>query len=255
MNIYQLTEKSQAEKAYPCTTESSAHFWAVGLPLSRSWFAENLGNYIEGFHIEDDDGIVIGHIYWAPTESALVPYWVEDHVAFIYCDWIQHHHRGKGYMKALFEAFLDHLANNDFKGILVDGTDIEEYMHASHFAKRGFQVMRETNGGKLMYYPLAKDKVLVEHLSSQVKREEKTPVEVLVIGSLACPVGSAALLYIRKLAHELGNQVNLVEVKADNEAKKCYGMADGIFINGKIKFFGPVSEDEVREAIIEEIRS
>lgn len=252
MNVYRMTDKQQAEKAYPCAVSTPSPFWADGMPLSRAWFADNLGEYVEGFHLEDDAGEVIGHIYWVPSEKALVPYRIEDRVAFLYCEGVQRQHRGRGGMRMLFDTFVDFLRAEGYKGILVDGTEIEDYMHHRHFARRGFQVIRKSNGGKTMYLPLRQATVQVEPLTSRVTREGTAPVEVLIIGSLSCPVGASAVLAIRKVAREFGDQVAVKEVPAGIEAMTRYGVADGIFINGKSKFFGPVREAQIRKAIQEE---
>jgi hypothetical protein len=156
-------------------------------------------------------------------------------------------------MRALFSAFIEHLKDEGYKGVLVGATDYEGYMHHSHFAKRGFRVIREEGGGKLMYLPLSKAEVEVEPLVENIPVEGKAPVEVLVIGSRFCPVGAATVVYLRKVAAELGDKVALVEVPAGPEALARYGVADGIFINGRPSFFGPVTEDEVRAAIHREL--
>ena len=57
------------------------------------------------------------------------------------------------------------------------------------------------------------------------------------------------VLYLRKVAAEFGDRVSMVEVPAGLEALARYGVADGIFINGKHIFFGPVTADQVRTAI------
>ncbi len=253
MNVYRVRDRQKAEKAYPCATESPSPFWADGLPLSRAWFADNLGEYVEGFHLEDEAGQVIGHIYWAPSERALVPYRIEHHVAFIYCEWVQRQHQGRGGMRILFDTFVDFLRSEGYKGILVDGTDFEGYMHHSHFAKRGFRVIRESDGGKLMYLPLSQKTVSVEPLSARVTRERRAPVEVLVIGSRFCPVGASAVLAVRRVAQELGDQVAVKEVPATVQTLAQYGVADGIFVNGQPRFFGPVTEEQVRKVIQEEL--
>jgi len=252
MRIFSLTDPQEAAGAYPCATEAPRPFWADGLELSRSWFAESLGKHVEGLHVEEN-GRVIGHIYWAPSERALVPYRTEPGVAWIYCEWIQRSHQERGYMRALFSAFIEHLKDEGYKGVLVGATDYEGYMHHSHFAKRGFRVIREEGGGKLMYLPLSKAEVEVEPLVENIPVEGKAPVEVLVIGSQFCPVGAATVVYLRKVAAELGDKVALVEVPAGPEALARYGVADGIFINGRPSFFGPVTEDEVRAAIHREL--
>lgn len=252
MRIVRLCASEEAAKAYPCTTESPRPFWAEGLELSRKWFAENLGNYVEGFHLEEG-GKVIGHIYWAPSERALVPYKTEPGVAWLYCEWIQHSYRGRGYMRALFSAFLEQLKGEGYKGVLVGTTNYEGYMHHSHFTKRGFQPVQGRNEG-LLFLPLGQASVWVESVEAKVTREGIAPVEVLVIGSFFCPVGAATVLYLRRVASEFGDLVALREVPAGSEALARYGVAEGIFINGKPRFFGPVSEAQVRNVLEDELR-
>jgi predicted N-acetyltransferase YhbS len=255
MRVYRVTSREEAQEAYPCATESPTPFWADGLPLSRAWFGENLGRHVEGLHLKDKTGQVIGHIYWAPSERALVPYRIEEGVAFLYCEWVQHQHQGRGCMQALFQAWVDFLHAERYKGILVDGTTFEGYMHFRHFAKRGFQTIREADGGRLMYLPLAQEKVSVEPLSPRIPREGVAPVEVVVIGSHFCPVGASAVLAIRRAAERLGPQVAVTEVPAGTETLAHYGVADGIFVNGRAMFFGPVTEEQVYAALKEELAS
>ncbi|NOX44146.1 MAG: GNAT family N-acetyltransferase [Caldiserica bacterium] len=248
MRIFSLRDPREAAGAYPCATESPRPFWADGLGLSRSWFAENLGAHVEGVHVEEE-GEVIGHIYWAPSERALVPYRTEPGVAWIYCEWIKRPHQGRGYMRALFSAFVEYLKGEGYKGVLVGATDYEGYMHYSHFAKRGFRVIQEGDGGKLMYLPLARETVEVEPLVPRIPVEGKAPVELFVVGSRFCPVGAATVLYLRKVAAEFGDRVSMVEVPAGPEALARYGVADGIYLNGMPVFFGPVTEEQVRAVI------
>ncbi len=252
MKVYRLSKREDAEKTYPCV-ESASTAWASGLPLARAWFAANLGKYVEGFHLEDDGGQVIGHIYWSPSERALVPYRIEESVAFLYCEWVQRQLQGRGYLQIFFEAFVDFLRADGYKGILVNSTGMETCMHYRHFAKRGFQALHEVKGGKLMYLPLTQPTVHVELLPPQVIATGTAPVEVVIVGSLFCPVMASAVLAMRKVAREVGDQVAVREMPAGTEGLARYGVADGILVNGKIKFSGPVTEDQVRTAIRQEL--
>lgn len=255
MKVRRVQPLDDIKQAYPCTSESPIPFWADGLPMSREWFAENLGKYVEGFHLTDEDGNTIGHIYWAPSSHALVAYEIEDRVAYLYCEWVQQRHRGKGGMHLLFQEFIEFLNSQGYKGLLVDGTEIEGYMHYEHFVKRGFQVLRQSDEGRLLYYPLSQSSVVVKPIPARVITEGKADVEVLVIGSRLCPVGASAVLAIRKVAQQFGERVSLQEVPASRKAIAQYGIADGILINGKAKFFGPVSQGQIRQAIEEELQS
>ncbi len=250
MQAYRVTGAREALRAFPCAEEAPLPFWIDGLPLARNSFAENLGRQIEGIHVEDDTGQVVGHIYWASSDRAVVPYHIEDGVAVVRCESVQVQHQGRGYMRLLFEAFADTLRDEGYKGIVVAGTDIDEYMHHRHFERRGF---RPLGIGGLLYLPLGQEAICVEPLTRRVGYEGTAPVEVLIIGSLFCPVGASAVLTIRRVAKELGDLVQLREVPAGREALSRYGVADGIFINGRAKFFGPVNEEQVRVSICEEL--
>lgn len=253
MKVRLVQTVEEVEHAYPCATESPIPFWAEALPLCRHWFAENLGTHIHGLHLDDENGQVVGHLYWAYSNQALAPYVIEDGAVYLYCNWVQRHYRGKGGMRLLFQTWVDSLNAQGCKGILVDGTDIEDYMHYRHFLKLGFRVMRESDGGKLLYYPLHQDSVTVEAISPKITPKSGDGVEILVIGSCFCPVGASALMAVRKIAAEYGDRVILKEIPASRETLAFYGVADGIFINGKAKFFGPVRECHVRKAIEEEL--
>jgi hypothetical protein len=159
---------------------------------------------------------------------------------------------GEGGMHMLFEEFVDYLHRRGFKGILVDATTIEGYMHQRHFLKRGFKILREIGDGKLLYYPISQQSVWVEPLQPHVTREGIAPVDILVIGSHFCPVAASAVLSLRKIAAELDGLVHLRELDANRSTIEHYGVADGIYINGKPAFFGPVNEATVRDAIRKE---
>jgi len=247
MEVRMLAALPEAAESYPCATGSPPPFWAEGLELSRRWLAENLGRHIEGFHLEED-GKVIGHLYWAPSEGALAPFRTEPRVAWLYCEWVQRPYRRQGGMRTLFSAFVHHLQAAGHKGVLVGATDYEDYMHRSHFAKRGFRPVEGAEG--LMYLPLRQASVDVEPLEQRVDPGGGSAVQVLAIGWLSCPVGAAAVLYLRRVAEELGDRVVLREVPAGPEAMEQYGVASGIFINGERAFFGPVTEAEVRARLL-----
>ena len=251
MKVYRVEGPAEVKQAYPCATEGG-HFWEEGLPLSREWFAENLGRYVEGWHAADEAGRVVGHLYWAPSERALVPYRLEEGAAFLYCEWVQRGFQGRGTMRLLFDAFVEELRAAGCKGILVDGTEIEGYMHRRHFEKRGFRPLGE---GLPMYLPLNQETVWVELLTPRIPTERTVPVDVLIIGSRFCPVGATTVLYLRRAAEDFPGQVVLREVPAGREALEQYGVADGIFLNGRTCFFAPTPEAQVREAIRREIGS
>jgi len=238
--------------SYCCMSEiRSGVSWAEHLPESRKWFKENLGKHVEGYHILDGDKVV-GHIYYASSENALVPFETEPKVAFIYCTEMLRDYTRKGYGKMMFDYAKSDLKKQGFKGILVDATDFQEYMHHSHFAKQGFKMIKEHNSMfKLMYFPLSKEKVEVKLLGLNYK-PSKDKVEITLFKQFFCPVSAYMYHLIKKIAKSFGDKVKIVEITPTLETVRKYGITDPL-INGKVKLFGPASEQDVRKAIQEEI--
>lgn len=237
--------------SYCCMSETPPGVsWAEFLPDSRKWFKENLGKHVEGYHILDN-GKIVGHIYYASSENALLPFETEPKVAFIYCTEILRDYMRKGYGKTLFDYAKTDLKKNGFKGIVVDATNFQEYMHHSHFTKQGFKVIKEHEPFKLMYFPLSKEKVEVKLLELNYK-PSKDKVEVTLFKNFFCPVGVSMYHLIKKVAQSFGNKVKIVEIEPTIETVRKYGATDPL-INGKTKFFGPASEQDVMKAIQEEI--
>jgi hypothetical protein len=57
---------------------------------------------------------------------------------------------------------------------------------------------------------------------------------------------------IKEVAQDFGDKVKIVEFEATTETMRKYGTAEPLF-NGKIKLYGPASEEDVKKAIQEEI--
>lgn len=237
--------------SYCCMSETPPGVsWTEHLPESRKWFKENLGKHVEGYHILDDSKVV-GHIYYASSENALVPFETEPKVAFIYCTEMLRDYMHKGYGKMMFDYMKNDLKKHGFKGILVDATDFQEYMHHSHFTKQGFKVVKEHGPFKLMYFPLSKEKVDVKVLELNYK-PSKGKVEVTLFKNFFCPVSGYMHHLIKKAARSFGDKLKIVEIEPTLETVRKYGTTDPL-INGKLKLLGPASEQDVKKAIQEEI--
>jgi ribosomal protein S18 acetylase RimI-like enzyme len=224
--------------------------WADFRPESRSWFKQNLGKHVEGYHLLDAKKVV-GHIYFSPSERAIVPFDVEPNVAFIYCTEMLQEYARKGYGKMMFDYAKSDLKERKFKGIIVDASDFEGYMHHTHFTKQGFKIIAEHPPFKLMYFPLSKEKVEAKPLKLNYQ-PSKDKVEVTLFKHSFCPVGSYMNSLLKRVAESFGENVKLVEVNLTLESVRKYGTTDPV-INGKVKLLGPASEEDARKAIQEEI--
>lgn len=236
---------------YCCMSETPPGVsWAEAVPESREWFKANLGRHVEGYHLLDGDKVV-GHIYYATSERAFLPVEVEPKVAVIYCTEMLRSYMSKGYGKTMFDYVKADLKKQGFKGILVEATDIKEYMYYEHFLKQGFKPIKEHVPFKLMYFPLKKAKVNVKLLKLNYK-PSREKVEVTLFKNFFCPVGAHMHHLIKKAAKSFGDKVKIVEIESTPETVRKYGVTDPL-INGKAKILGPASEDDVKKAIKEEV--
>ena len=236
---------------YCCVNEFPPDsFWSKALPESREWFKDNFGTHVEGYHLLDDSKVV-GHIYYASSDEAIVPYEVEPKVAFVYCTELLEEYMHKGYGRMMFDYAKDDLKRQGFKGVLVAATRLKEYMYYEHFLKQGFKIIMEHGSFKIMYFPIRKKSINIKPLALNYT-PSKDKVEVTLFKNFFCPVGVYMYHLTKKIAQSFEDKVKIVEIDATLEAARRYGITD-ILINGKVKTFGPASEEEVKKAIQEEI--
>lgn len=239
------------EATYCCMSElPPGHSWVEVLPESREWFKTNLGKHVEGYHVLDGDKVV-GHIYYATSEKALLPYKIESRVACIYCTEMLKDYMHKGYGKMMFDYMKNDLKEQGFKGIMIPATDFKEFMHYELFLKQGFKVIKEHKPYKIMYFPLTRERINVKILDLDYK-PSKDKVEVTLFNNFFCPVGAYMYHLVKKVAQSFGDKVKIVEIEGALETVRRYGTLEPL-INGKIKLIGPASEEDVRKAIQKEI--
>ncbi len=250
--VKRLTTQEEAQKSYCCMTEVPSP-WPEALCVCRDWIAQNLGRYIEGYHLEMADGEVVGHLYYALSGKALFAYDVEPEVAILYCEWVQRRYQGQGLGKRLFGDFLEEMRSLKVKGILVETTDLEGQMHYKHYQVRGFHLIYDAGHRKLAYLPLIQPEVRVRPMQPSMNTHKGAAVEIVVLNGYLCPFEVSTYLLLRQVAREFGSRVILREVLLTPETLRSYGASRGIFINGRQKLFGGEPEEAIRQAIQEEL--
>jgi hypothetical protein len=194
---------------------------------------------------------VVGFIYWARSEKALLLYEIEPMVACIYCTELLQDYKHKGHGRMMLDYMKNDLKKQGFKGIMVPATDLDVYMSYKDFLKQKFQIIKEHPPIKVMYYPLTKENIAIKTVDLGYK-PATDKVEVTLFRNFMCPVGAYMNHMIRKVAESFGDKIKIVERDATLETVHRYGTTDPL-VNGKMKFFGPVSEKTVKKAIQEEI--
>lgn len=252
VQVTSLAEVDQVQEAYSCMAEVPTP-WPEALEACRTWLAEKVGTVVHGLHLRDAAGNVIGHLYYAFSEQALVAYEIENGVAVVHCEWIQRRHQGRGYSRILFEGLIHRLEAEGCKGILVLATDDEQHMHYRHYAQRGFRSLHQDGVVRLMYYPLEQKTIVVAPLRRRIYTGYRYPVEVIVFTGDLCPYEATTSLLAVDVAREFGQRVNLKEIPATREALHTYGTAGGVWINGRRVPGGGLPEEAIRLAIREAV--
>ncbi len=249
--VQRLQNGADAQKAYCCMTEVPTP-WPDALCQCREWIARNLGRFVEGYHLLLAGSGVIGHLYYALSEKALFGYVIEPGIGVLYCEWVQRRFQGQGLGTQLFTVFSNEMRQAGVKGLLVEATDLVGQMHYQSYLKRGFQVIGEVGHRKLLYLPLSQAQVNARPLSPRIQTRRGIPVEVVIINGYQCPFDVSTHILLRQMAREFGERVILRDVWLTPENLQNYGASRGIFINGVQKLSGGESEDEIRQAILEE---
>jgi hypothetical protein len=227
--------------------------WPQALCQCRDWVAENLGRHVDGYHLKQQDGNVIGHLFFADSEQALISYQIEPRVGVLYCEWVQRRFQKKGLGKRLFDEFVSGQRKKHAKGILVETTDVPGQMHYSHYVSRGFEIIHEVSHQKLLYMPLASKSVSFRRRQARIQPQQGLPVEILILRGFLCPYEVSTQVQVQEVAEEFGDRVVLREVWLTPETLDKYGVASGVLINGKQKLAGGEPERAIRLAIIEEL--
>ena len=250
VSVQRLATPDDAQQAYCCMTEVPTP-WPQALCQCREWVAQNLGEHVEGFHVQLENGEVAGHLYYALSEYALIPYDIEESVGVLYCEWVQRRYQGHGLGRHLFEAFRDEMNRQAVKGILVENTETDGEGHLKRYLELGFKIVSESERGRLLYLPIDQGDVEFRPLVARIRPRQGIPVEILVIGGYMCPYEAATLLLLQEVSREFGDRVSLQQVPLTKETLGEFGVAKGIFINGRPSLSGAETEESIRQAIQE----
>jgi hypothetical protein len=126
-------------------------------------------------------------------------------------------------------------------------------MHIRHYQARGFEVIHQAGHRKLLYLPLTQATVSVRPLQPRILPRRRTPVEILILRGYMCPFEISTLVLLQEVSREFGDRVMVHQVGLTPETLAEYGVARGIFINGRLKLGGAETEESIRQSILEEL--
>jgi GNAT superfamily N-acetyltransferase len=250
VNVVSLSDPGQVQHACPCMEEVPTP-WPEALDACRDWIAGHLGNLVEGLHLEQPQDEVIGNLYYGFSERALIPYQAEAGVAILYCEWIQRRHQGRGYARLLFDAFTQDLSRRGYKGILAEPSAYEAGMSYEYLLGRGFKPLQDVGAKRLLYYPLAQPSIAVQPLDVRIVVRSRYPVEILAFSGGFCPCETATSMAALDVCREFGDRVVVRDVPITADSVRAYGVARGVYINGRPLPGDGLPEEAIRQAIRE----
>jgi hypothetical protein len=212
---------------------------------------QNLGRHVDGYHTVLPDGTVAGHLYYAPSERALIPYDVEPGAMVLYCEWIRPRFQGAGLGRRQFATFLDGARASDAKGVLVECRAPDPADAAALYRRRGFKTVLKEEDADVLYLPITQSEIRVTAEHPRLRLRHGRPVQIEILSGYRCPVDVATQLQLRQVAQEFGDQVILRDVSLGPATLAEFGSVAGVFINGRRALLGGETEEAIRQAIQE----
>jgi GNAT superfamily N-acetyltransferase len=207
------------------------------------------------------DGKPYGMIHYVPIEHAFAE--GRGHY-FVHCIWV-HAHKGKGVGdqrkrglgKALLRAAEDDARALGAKGLAVWGMAIPVFMRASWFRKQGYRKADRIGVQVLLWKPFADDAVpprWIREKKRPDKLEGRVAVDAFVHGW--CPAMNMTFARAKRACAELGGAVAFRPVwTLDRAAFEEWGIADGVYIDGKpVRTGPPPTYEKLRRKIGTRIR-
>lgn len=210
----------------------------------RDWYEAMRGHGLRVKLALDDAGTVGGMIQYAPIERTFAS---GKDLYFILCIWVHAYKAGRGDFrkrgmgKALLAAAEDDARALGAKGIAAWGLALPVWMRASWFRKHGYRIADRDSLRHLLWKPFAADAERPRWTREQ-KRPAAIPGRVAVTSFVNgwCPAQSIACERAKRACEQLGDPVTFTEVStADPATLREWGIADGLYIDGKPVRFGP----------------
>lgn len=208
----------------------------------------------------DDSGTVGGMIQYLPIEHTFA---AGRNLYMILCIWVHGHKQGRGNFqkqgmgKALLSAAEADAKERGAKGMAAWGILLPFWMKASWFKKQGYSKADRDSIRVLLWKKFTEDATPPSWI-----RRKKVPapcpgtVTVTCFKNGWCPVQNLAFERAQKACAELGDAVIFREVDtSDRETFLEWGIADGLFINGKEMRIGPPpSYQKIKKQIMKQLK-
>ena len=223
------------------------------------WFRENEKKGLRVKLALDDEGTAVGMVQYLPIEESVAD---GEGLYFIPCIWVHGHkegpgnRQGKGIGTALLSAAEEDARSRGAKGIAAWGVWIPVWMKASWFKKHGYKKADRDSMSVLLWKPFSDDAVSPRWVR-QKKPVPRTPGKVLVtaFNNGWCQVENIAFERARRASLEFGDAVVFDSIDtSDPKTFAEWGIADGIYVDGKKLGFGPpLTYDRIKSILAKKV--
>ena len=203
----------------------------------------------------DDAGRVGGMIQYLPIEASFV---AGHDLYFILCIWVHGHKQGRGNFQgrgmgtALLATAEADARARDAKGMAAWGLSLPLWMKAGWFKRHGYRSADRNFISTLVWKPFAEDAIAPKWIrQKQPVAGVPGKVSVTAFKNGWCSAQNITFERAKRAAQEFGDKVEFQEIDTtDPRNFDEWGIADGIFIDGKLANWGPpLSYDKLRRLI------
>jgi GNAT superfamily N-acetyltransferase len=205
-------------------------------------------NTLRGLVARDESGEVAGFVLYYPIECA--PLDVEgEGLYMVQCLFVKTEYQGKGAGRLLIEGAVSDARANGASGLAVEGYKKRtrlgyDFMPGAFFSHLGMIEGPSRDQGTLYY-------VNFDSSTNQPRYSSDVPkVKIDILDCRRCYVGISDRKVVDVIMEAESPKPIAYKPKEDAEQTKTDAeMSSGVFIDGKLTFFGPVSEDDMLNAI------
>lgn len=213
------------------------------------------GEQLRGQIAREDNGDVAGFVLYYPIEHA--PLDVDgEGIYVVQCLFVKPDYQHKGIGRALITTALADARDCGASGVAVEGfhrADAPELKPGAFFGHIGMSAVDTRDSGTLYFVSFDQSAKPPRYLQPDADKLKSTPkLKIDILDCRRCYVGISNRELVKTVLEGIDNDNIELEIHDQNSRQAILdkGMSSGIFIDGKLSFFGKrLNEEDVWRAI------